>query len=134
MDRQPDIFYVNPKLTKKAWVNLFKEAKELSYDVRIDGLLDSWTRKPINLTYDQIITCFEKTLKRHLHITFIHRMSRWKAEKDYLSIGFCTLIRKYRFLEIDPIEQDHYGDLFLWIEVDIEHKEKFLKKYKLVAR
>lgn len=134
MSYVPDIFYVNPKLSKKDWVKLFNEAKELSYDLRIDGLLEGWGRKPVNLTYDQIIECFDKTEKRHLHITFIHRMSNCRAEKEHLSIGFCTLIRRHRFPEIDPTEESYYGDLFLWIDVDVEHKEHFLKKYKLVEK
>jgi len=134
MEYKRDIFYANPKLSKEDWISLFKKAKELSYEWWIDGLIDSWARKPVNLTYEQIITCFEKTELKHLHINFIHRMSNCRAEKEHLEIGFCTLIRRYRFPEIDLKEESHYGDLFLWIEVDIEHKEDFLKKYNLVEK
>jgi len=120
----PDIFYNTAQLTKNDCVKLFTEAKDLSYKWWVDGKLNqSWTRSDVDLTFDQIISCFKKTKRSSLHITFIHRRGcdNWV---ENLEIGFCTLGRKWRFSETDD-----GGDLFLWIEVNTKHKQYLLEKY-----
>ncbi len=128
MDYQPDIFYKLDKLTKKEIRGLFLEAKALCYNWWVDDK-PTWTRRKIDMPFEEVLIIFEKTKRKHLHITFIHRMSCCAAEKEYLEIGFGTLIRRDEQGNIHP-----NGDIFLWIEADIEHEDYLTQKYKLEKR
>jgi len=124
MEYNPDIFYKTNILTKSDIRKLLNEAKELSTNWWVDGKLDgSWTRKPVDMSFKQIMSCFNKTKRAHLHITFIHRRG-YENWEQYLEIGFCTLLRKWRFSDTDT-----GGDLFLWIDVDLKYKNYLTQKY-----
>lgn len=124
MEYNPDIFYKTDKLTKSDCVKLFTEAKDLSFNWWVDGKLNgSWTREKIDMPFSHIISCFRKSQRHSLHITFIHRRG-YENWEEFLEIGFCTLARKWRFSDIDD-----GGDLFLWIDVKTEHKDYLLQKY-----
>ncbi len=128
MEYKPDIFYDLKKLSKKKIHELFEEAKELSYNWWVDDQ-PSWTRRKIDMPFEEVLSIFDKTLRKHLHITFIHRMSCCCAEEEHLEIGFCTLVRKDENGKLHP-----NGDIFLWIDVDLKYKEHLLEKYSLNKR
>jgi hypothetical protein len=114
MEYYPDIFYDVQKISKKKLVILFQEAKLLSYKWWVDGLLnDNWAREKIDMSFEDVIKLFNKTKKSNLHITFIHRkgFEKWP---QYLEIGFSTLSG---------------NSIFLWIDVDIKHKQYLLERY-----
>lgn len=117
----PHLFYNTDKLTKKTICELFTETKELSFSWWVDDK-PSWTRRKIDMSFDDVLKLFKKTPRKKLHIVFIHRRG-FNNEDDYIEVGFSTLCRKYT--ENDLI----VGDVFLWINVDIRHKEYFLEKY-----
>lgn len=116
-----DIFYQTDKLTKLKIRELFLEAKELSYNWWVDDQ-PTWSRRKIDLPFDDVLKIFDDTVRKKLHITFIHRRGYLDWE-HYLEIGFCTLARKRE------TEDNIKGDVFLWINVDIKHKDYLLKKY-----
>ena len=123
-----DIFYKLEKLTKKQIRELFIETKELSYNWWVDDE-PTRSRRKIDMPFETVLNIFDKTPRKHLHITFIHRMSCCRDEKEHLEIGFCTLIRKD---ENGKLHTD--GDIFLWMEVDMKHKTYLLEKYNLQKR
>jgi hypothetical protein len=113
-----DIFYDTNKISKNQFKKLMKEAKELSFNWWID-ISPEWTREKVDWPFHRAINIFHKTTRKGLHLTVIHRRG-FPFEKDTLEIGFSTLGRKSKS-----------GDIFLWIEVDIEHKDYLLDKYAL---
>jgi len=123
MEYYPDIFYKTARLSKGDCVKLFKEAHELSYFWVVDQHDDHGVRQPNGMTFKQILSCFRKSQRRNLHITFIHRRG-YENWEQYLEIGFCTLGRKWTYSDTDK-----GGDLFLWVNVKLEHKDYLLKKY-----
>lgn len=114
-----DIFYDTSKISKNQFKNLMKEAHELCYNWWVDDC-PGWTRRKIDMPFLSVINLFHKTTRKHLHITCIHRRG-FQLEKSNLEIGFCTMGRK-----------SENGDIFLWIEVDLEHKDYLLNKYGLL--
>ena len=74
------------------------------------------------MPFEDVLKMFEETPRQKLHITFIHRRG-YEDWDHYLEIGYCTLARKQ--IKNDPI----IGDIFLWINVGLEHKDFLLKKY-----
>jgi len=116
MEYLPDIFYVTSILSKNQFKKLMIEAKELSFNWWIDDQ-PTWTRRKIEMPFKSAINIFNKTTRKNLHTTFIHRRG-YENWEQYLEIGFCTLSRK-----------SINGDIFLWIEVDLKHKQYLLEKY-----
>lgn len=111
-----DIFYDTNKISKNQFKKLMKEAKELSFNWWID-ISPEWTREKVDWPFHRAINIFHKTTRKGLHLTVIHRRG---YEEPHLEIGFCTIGRKSK-----------NGDLFLWIEVDLQHKDYLLEKYNL---
>jgi hypothetical protein len=118
-----DIFYKTSKLTKPKVRELFVEAKELCYTWWVDDQPD-WQRRKIDMSFKDVLKIFDKTPRKKLHIVIIHRRG-FDYWDQHLEIGFSTLARKKE--ENSNIE----GDVFLWIRVDLEHKEYLLLKYNL---
>jgi len=118
----PHIFYDTSKITKSQFRKLMIEAQTLSFDWWVDRKpASSFSREKIDWPFKRAIKVFDRTTRKDLHITVIHR--RWMGEKDHhIEIGFCTLARKGKD-----------GDIFLWIKVKLEHKD-LLNKYNLVER
>ncbi len=128
MEHKPDIFYVTKTISKSQYKKLLKEAHDFCYNWWVDDK-PTWSRRKIDMSLEEVLEIFDKTPRKDLHMTFIHRLSCCKAEKEHLEIGFCTLIRKDEQGNIHP-----NGDIFLWIEVDMQHKDYLTKKYKLEKR
>lgn len=121
MKYKPDIFYNTSKFSKNHFRKLFFEAKEMSYDWWVD-IHPEWTRIKTEMPFEKVIGIFDRTTRKNLHITVIHRMGLTENEKEYLEIGFCTLGRKGK-----------NGDIFLWIEVNLKEADYLLKKYNLIT-
>lgn len=121
MEYKPDIFYDTSKISKNQFKKLIKEAHGLCYNWWVDDK-PTWTRRQIDMPLYKVLNIFHRTTRRHLHLTVIHRRG-FKFETPNLEIGFCTLARKSK-----------NGDIFLWIQVDIEHMEYLLGKYGLFKR
>ena len=111
-----DIFYDTSNISKNQFKKLMKEAHGLCYNWWVDDC-PGWTRRKIDMPFLSVINRFHKTTRKGLHLTVIHRRG---YGEPHLEIGFCTIGRKSK-----------NGDLFLWIEVDIEHKDYLLEKYNL---
>ncbi len=91
---------------------LFDDAKEKAYNTRID-ILDcsiSMSRQRSELSYDEILELYNN----QCHTVFIVRRYDWPG--THLEIGFSTM------------KSPSY---FLFINVDIEHLDFFVKKYDL---
>lgn len=116
MEYQPDIFYNTAFTSKNQFKKLFKEAKELSFNWWVDEHPE-FKRIKIEMPFEKVLNIFFKTTRKNLHITFIHRRG-YENWEQYLEIGFCTLNGGGK-----------HGDIFLWIQVDLKHKEYLLKKY-----
>lgn len=113
-----DIFYktdfsINQK--KK----IINDAKKKCYEWRVDELdcSKSWARKQIDMSFKDIMEKFDK----NCHFTIIKRLPRFRpTDKEYIEIDFCTM----------NIGINYY----LWIYIDIDYLDYFVKKYKLVQR
>lgn len=116
-----DIFYDTSKLTKNQFRNLMLEAQTLSFNWWVDRKLEtSFSREQIDWPFKKAIKFFDRTTRKNLHLTIIHR--RWLGkDKHHLEIGFCTLDSRNKA----------NGDIFLWIQVSLEHKDYLIEKYKL---
>lgn len=110
------IFYDIEKLDKDKIIELLNEAKDLSYEIKIEELncSKSWARKPIDLTFDEIIDKADGDTM----FVFVHRLG-YPEWDHYLEIGFRTS---------DSI------NYFLFICVDEDKKEYFINKYNLKKR
>ena len=111
-----DIFYDTSNISKNQFKKLMKEAHGLCYNWWVDDC-PGLTRRKIDTPFLSVINRFHKTTRKGLHLTVIHRRG---YEEPHLEIGFCTMGRKSK-----------NGDLFLWIEVDLQHKDYLLEKYNL---
>jgi hypothetical protein len=119
MKYQHDIFYNSSELSKNQIRKLFKEAHGLCFNWWVDKHPEG-TRIKVEWPFEKIIRLFDRTTRKHLHITIIHRRG-YENWKHYLEIGFCTMGRNGKD-----------GDMFLWIEVDLEHKDNLLQKYGIL--
>jgi hypothetical protein len=118
MEYLPHIFYDTSDISKNQIRKLFKEAKELSFNWWVDDL-PTWSRRKIEWPFEKAIRLFDRTTRKNLHISVVHR--RWgKEDEHYLELGYCTLNRKGK-----------NGDIFLWIKVSLEHKDYLVNKYTL---
>jgi len=118
MEYLQDIFYKTDRLTKKALLILFQEAKLLSTSWWVDQHNDHGIRKTIQMDLSKVLSLFRKIKRSNLHITFIHRRG-YENWDQFLEIGFCTLGYKNK----------NGGDIFLWIDVDLKHKQYLLQRY-----
>ena len=116
MEYYPDIFYDTSVLSKNQFKKLLIEAKELSFNWWVDDQ-PTWVRRTIEMPFKSVINIFHKTTRKNLHLTFIHRRG-YENWDQFLEIGFSTISRK-----------SINGDIFLWIDVNTEHKDYLLKKY-----
>ena len=116
-----DIFYDTSKISKNQFKKLIKEAHGLCYNWWVDDK-PTWARRQIDMPLYKVLNILHRTTRRHLHLTCIHRRG-FAFEKENLEIGFCTLSRKSK-----------NGDIFLWIQVDVEHMDYLLSKYGLFKR
>lgn len=114
------IFYDTSKLTKNQFRKLMLEAQLLSFNWWVDKKPEwSFSREQIDWPFKKAIKLFDRTTRKNLHLTIIHR--RWlKEDNHHLEIGFCTLGNKGK-----------NGDIFLWIQVGLEHKDFLVNKYNL---
>lgn len=107
-----------PKNVKK----LFDEALDKSFNSWIDekGTKDNpgiARRQDSKLTYKEAFNMI-KDSKPHWVISF-RNMEYLTGEADYWEFGGCS------------IGSNDYGEVFIWIRVDVESAEEIFKKYKL---
>lgn len=106
-----------PKNPKK----LFDEALSKSYNSWIDekGTKDNpgiWQRRPSKLTYEEAFEIIQIN-KPHWVVSF--RQNSYFGDKDYWEFGGCN------------IASNSYGEVFIWICVDVDVAEKIFKTFKL---
>lgn len=75
-------------------------------------------RKPSNLTYQQAFKLIENN-KPHWVVSFRNKSYISSKEKDYWEFGGCN------------IASNNYGEVFIWILVDIKEAEQIFKKFDL---
>jgi len=77
-----------------------------------------WQRRPSDLSYD---AAFDIIQKNKPHWVFSFRNESYISDhlKDFWEFGGCN------------ISDNDYGEVFIWIKVDIEIAMEIFKKYKL---
>jgi len=93
-------------------IELFKDAKNKAFEVRVD-ILDctkSMARQKIDMSFNEVIRMYNNKC----HTVFIHRKEHWREE--YIETGFSTM---------------NSPSYFLWINMNINHLDFFIKKYDL---
>jgi len=100
-------------------IKLFNDAKDKSYEVKIDKLdcSKSFSRESASISYEEILDMYEY---KSCHTVFIHRVMPFTPEygnRDYIETGFSTMSKRI--------------DYFLFINLDISYLEYFIEKYKL---
>ena len=110
------------KNTPKNPNKIFKDAISKSFNWWIDekGTKDNtsvWKREPSNLSYDEAFEIIQAN-KPHWVISF-RNMSSISKDEDYWDFGGCS------------IGNNDYGEVFIWIQVNVTEAEKIFEKYKL---
>lgn len=100
---------------------LYDYALSKSYNYWIDekGTRDNpklWRREPSKLTYEEAFIIIQNN-KPHWVISF--RNNNYFGDKDYWEFGGCN------------IENNDYGEVFIWIQVNIEEAENIFTKFNL---
>jgi len=113
-----DIFYNIRHLTLEQKKQLCIDAKEKSFDWRVDKLV-SLARQQIDMSFEDIMS----KLDEKCHFVFINRRGdeQWKGKEYFphtwcLETGFCTLSG---------------ADYYLRIYMKDKEKDFFIKKYNL---
>ena len=115
---------------KHSWIiNIPKKPKKI-YDYALEKSYHHWVdekstednpsysqRKLSKLTYKKAFRLINNN-KPHWVISF--RDNSNFGEKDYWEFGGCN------------ISETNYGDVFLWILVDVDVGEEIIKKFKLI--
>lgn len=128
-----DIFYTNKnkKSSSELQETILRDAKDKCFRWWVDHA-PTWTREEIDMPFEEVIKYLH--IEKPVHFTIIHRRG-WEGFKPKdsnewcLEIGFCTLARKNK---LETTEIDIKGDLFLWILLDEEYLDYFIKKYSLI--
>lgn len=109
-----------PKNVKK----LFAEALEKSFHSWIDekGTKDNpdvWRRRASKLTYEEAFNII-KDSKPHWVVSF-RNMEYLTGEPDFWEFGGSN------------IGSNDYGEVFIWIQVDVNSAQEIFKKHKLIV-
>lgn len=101
---------------------LFKEAISKSFNFWVDekGTKDNpdvWRRNDSKLSYDEAFKIIQSN-KPHWVISF-RNVSYLSRDEDYWEFGGCN------------IGHNEYGEVFIWIQVEVEIAKEIFKKYKL---
>lgn len=101
---------------------IFDEALSKSFHSWVDekGTEDNpgiWQRKPSNLSYED---AFNLILNNKPHWVISFRNNSYFNQKDYWEFAGCN------------IASNIYGEVFIWINVDIEIAEEIFKKFNLI--
>ena len=104
----------NPKL-------LFDKALSKSYNSWVDekGTEDNpgvWQRQPSKLTYEEAFPIIQAN-KPHWVVSF--REDSYFGDKDYWEFGGCN------------IGSNDYGEVFIWIQVEVNIAEEIFKDFNL---
>jgi len=102
---------------------IFDEAKSKSFHFHVDekGTVKHpsvWQRKLSDKTYEE---AWDIIINNKPHITCYYRNLSYinKKEQDYWEFGMCN------------IGSNSYGEVFIWINVDVETGYELITKYKL---
>ena len=80
---------------------------------------DIWRRKPSSLSYEEAFKIVSEN-KPHYVISFRNSSYLSNNEKDYWEFGTCN------------IGSNNYGEVFIWICVDVDVAEEIFEKFKLI--
>ena len=101
---------------------IFDYALSKSFDNWVDekGTKDNpglTRRQPSKLSYED---AFELILHNHPHWVIHFRQNSYFGEKDFWEFGGCN------------IASNSYGEVFIWISVDVEVAEEIFNKFNLI--
>ena len=102
---------------------IYDYAKSKSFNFWIDekGTEDNtgnWQRKPSKLTYDEAFEIIQNA-KPHWVISYRNLSAITTHEKNHWEFGGCN------------IASNKYGEVFIWIEVDVDIAEEIFQKFGL---
>lgn len=95
-------------------------SKSYQYWVDEKGTIDNpgvWTREPSKLSYEEAYNIIQNN-NPHWVISF-RNLSAISKDKDYWEFGGCN------------IGNNNYGDVFIWIKVDVDIAKLILEKFNL---
>jgi len=121
-----DNFYMLKNDTIDLKKQLLYDAKDKSFEYHCDVLNcnKSWARQKTDKTFDEIIKMMIPIT--FLHFVFIHRKNKldkfMDGRKDYIETGIC-------------VNNKNEGvDYFIFIYVDFDYLNYFIKEYNLKLR
>jgi hypothetical protein len=105
--------------------DIMDEALKASFNTWVDekGTKDNpgiWRRERSKLTYEEAYNIIQNN-KPHWIICF-RDMHFTSMEEDYWDFGGCN------------IGENNYGDVYIWIKVNVEDALKIIEKYNLVQK
>ena len=80
---------------------------------------DIWRRQPSSLSYEEAFKIVSEN-KPHYVISFRNSSYLSNNEKDFWEFGTCN------------IGSNNYGEVFIWICVDVDVAEEIFEKFKLI--